>query len=128
MNLRPANVHVHWQAPTVILLSYTASLAFAIGHHVFYTSLDQLSVDENLFNQQTNIAIGTAFAFLFRANLVLATCTAYWQVFWATALRQRQDFLPQSWTRGTGSAGMDSALCVAFASCHFICSTGNDDK
>jgi hypothetical protein len=87
MNLRPANVHVHWQAPTVILLSYTASLAFAIGHHVFYTSLDQLSVDENLFNQQTNIAIGTAFAFLFRANLVLATCTAYWQVFWATALR-----------------------------------------
>jgi hypothetical protein len=60
---------------------------FAVGHHVFYRSLDQLSVDENLFNQQTNIAIGTAFAFLFRANLVLATCTAYWQVFWATALR-----------------------------------------
>jgi hypothetical protein len=87
MILRPANVGVHWQAPTVILLSYTASLAFAIGHHVFYTSLDQLAVDENLFNQQTNIAIGTAFAFLFRANLVLATCTAYWQVFWATALR-----------------------------------------
>jgi len=87
MILRPANVGVHWQAPTVILLSYTASLAFAIGHHVFYKSLDQLSVDEDLFNQQTNIAIGTAFAFLFRANLVLATCTAYWQVFWATALR-----------------------------------------
>ena len=46
-----------------------------------------MPVDENIFNQQTNIAIGTAFAFLFRANLVLATCTAYWQVFWATALR-----------------------------------------
>jgi hypothetical protein len=87
MILRPANVSVHWQAPTIILLSYAASLAFAIGHHVFYTSLDRISVDENLFDQQTNIAIGTAFAFLFRANLVLATCTAYWQVFWATALR-----------------------------------------
>jgi hypothetical protein len=78
---------MHWQAPTTIILSYAASLAFAIGHHLFYASLDQLSVDENLFDQQTNIAIGTAFAFLFRANLVLATCTAYWQVFWATALR-----------------------------------------
>jgi hypothetical protein len=87
MASRPANVGMHWQAPTTILLSYAASLAFAIGHHLFYSSLDQLSVDENLFNQQTNIAIGTAFAFLFRANLVLATCTAYWQVFWATALR-----------------------------------------
>jgi hypothetical protein len=87
MASRPANVGMHWQAPTTIILSYAASLAFAIGHHVFYSSLDQLSVDENLFNQQTNIAIGTAFAFLFRANLVLATCTAYWQVFWATALR-----------------------------------------
>lgn len=68
-------------------MSYAASLVFAVGHHVFYASLNQSSVDENLFNQQTNIAIGTAFAFLFRANLVLATCTAYWQVFWATALR-----------------------------------------
>jgi len=87
MILRPANVGVHWQAPTVIILSYSASLAFAIGHHVFYTTLDQMSVDDNLFGQQTNIAIGTAFAFLFRACLVLATCTSYWQVFWATALR-----------------------------------------
>jgi hypothetical protein len=87
MTSQPANVGMHWQAPTTIVLSYGASLAFAIGHHLFYRSLDQLSVDERLFNQQTNIAIGTAFAFLFRANLVLATCTAYWQVFWATALR-----------------------------------------
>jgi len=87
MSSKPANVGMHWQAPTTIMLSYAASLAFAIGHHVFYKSLDQLPVDENLFDQQTNIAIGTAFAFLFRANLVLATCTAYWQVFWATALR-----------------------------------------
>jgi hypothetical protein len=87
MASQPANVGMHWQAPTTIILAYTASLAFAIGHHVFYKSLDQVSLDENLFNQQTNIAIGTAFAFLFRANLVLATCTAYWQVFWATALR-----------------------------------------
>jgi hypothetical protein len=87
MASQPANVGMHWQAPTTIILAYTASLAFAIGHHVFYKSLDQLSVDETLFDQQINIAIGTAFAFLFRANLVLATCTAYWQVFWATALR-----------------------------------------
>jgi len=79
---------VHWQAPTVILLAFAVSLALAIGHHLFYTSLDQIPVENNVFSQQTNIAIGTGFAFLFRACLAIATCTAYWQVFWHTALRK----------------------------------------
>jgi hypothetical protein len=84
----PASRDIHWQAPTIIILAFAVSLAVAIGHHVFYTSLDQSPVDDNAFSQQTNIAIGTGFAFLFRACLAIATCTAYWQVFWHTALRK----------------------------------------
>ena len=42
---------VHWQAPTVILLAFAVSLALAIGHHLFYTSLDQVPVENNVFSQ-----------------------------------------------------------------------------
>lgn len=88
MTVRPTNRSVHWQAPTVIVLAFAVSLSLAIGHHLFYASLDQIPVEDNTFSQQTNIAIGTGFAFLFRACLAIATCTAYWQVFWHTALRK----------------------------------------
>lgn len=80
---------VHWQAPSVIILSFMAGFAFAIGHHAFYRSLDGKSVDETLMSQQVNIAIGTAFAFLVRATLVLAIGAAYWQIFWGTVLRRQ---------------------------------------
>lgn len=88
MILRPPGRGIHWQAPSVIILAFTAGLAFAVGHHVFYTSLDRKPLDDDIFGQQTNIAIGTGFAFLVRACLVVATCAAYWQVFWETALRK----------------------------------------
>lgn len=78
---------VHWQAPTVIVLAFTAGLAFAVGHHVLYQRLDGQPVDHHLFNQQTNLAAGQAFAFLVRACLVVAVGFSYWQVFWGTVLR-----------------------------------------
>jgi hypothetical protein len=88
MVTRSARRNVHWQAPTSILLAFAVSLCLAIGHHLFYASLNRVPVDDNGFDQQTNIAIGTGFAFLFRACLAIATCTAYWQVFWHIALRK----------------------------------------
>lgn len=72
----------------MILLAFTASLCLGIGHHLFYASLDRVPVEDNIFSQQVNVAIGTGFAFLFRACLAIATCTAYWQIFWHTALRK----------------------------------------
>lgn len=78
---------VHWQAPTTIILTFTAGLAFALGHHVLYQSLDGQPVDHHLFNQQTNLAAGQALAFLVRACLVVAVGMSYWQVFWGTILR-----------------------------------------
>jgi hypothetical protein len=88
MVTRSARRNVHWQAPTSILLAFAVSLCLAIGHHLFYASLNRVPVDDNGFDQQTNIAIGTGFAFLIRACLAIATCTAYWQVFWHIALRK----------------------------------------
>jgi hypothetical protein len=49
---------VHWQAPTVIVLSFACSLAFAVGHHLFYASLDHIPVGDNALSQQINLAIG----------------------------------------------------------------------
>ena len=45
-------------------------------------------MDHSAFDQQFNVGIGTAFAFLVRALLVLSVGTTYWQLFWRT-LRSR---------------------------------------
>ena len=77
---------MHWRVPTVIILAFVAGLAFALGHHAFYDSLDEQPVDGHLFTQQINLAVGQAFAFLVRASLVISIGASYWQVFWGTAL------------------------------------------
>jgi hypothetical protein len=81
---------IHWRAPTTIAVALVLGLASAIGHHAFYRHLNQQAVDSSFFGQQINIAIGTAFAFLFRASLVIAIGAIYWQIFWATLLRSRK--------------------------------------
>ncbi|PPJ60669.1 hypothetical protein CBER1_03436 [Cercospora berteroae] len=71
-------------------------LLFALGHHFFYASLHGTEApsvyDEyhlfgaSLSEQQTNTAIGTAFAFLVRACLIFAISLAYQQaVLWSAA-------------------------------------------
>jgi hypothetical protein len=78
----------HWKTPTVILLAYLAALACAIGHHFFYASLDSQDVDNYYLGQEVTVAMGTAFAFLVRATLVIAVGTVYWQMFWLRLGRQ----------------------------------------
>ena len=72
----------------MIILAFIAGLAFALGHHAFYSSLDGQTVDDHLFNQQINLAVGQAFAFLVRASLVISIGASYWQVFWGTVLHR----------------------------------------
>jgi hypothetical protein len=36
----------------VMMLAFVAGLAFALGHHAFYSSLDGQPVDGHLFRQQ----------------------------------------------------------------------------
>ena len=69
-----------------MILAFVAGLAFALGHHAFYDSLDGQPVDNHLFSQQVNLAVGQAFAFLVRASLVISVGASYWQVFWGTVL------------------------------------------
>lgn len=79
---------VHWRTPTVIISTFIAGLVFAISHHLFYNHLDGQPVgNDHLFNQQINLAVGQAFAFLVRASLVIAVGASYWQVFWVTVLQ-----------------------------------------
>lgn len=86
---------IHWAAPTALLLSLVVGTAFAIGHHVFYASLNHRpasdSVDYDVLgmhvsSQQFNTAIGTAFAFMVRACLMFSVSVAYFQILmWAVA-------------------------------------------
>ena len=82
--------HVHWYGPTCMLGALLAGILLALGHHIYYATLDENEVpagdhDLRLFSvsrQQATAAVGTAFAFAVRSALVLAISSAYVQLFW----------------------------------------------
>jgi hypothetical protein len=78
---------IYWLAPVSMLAALLAGIAFAAGHHAFYNYLNDREVPSgdysmNVSKQQTNAALGTAFAFAVKTCLVLAVSTAYVQIFW----------------------------------------------
>ncbi|KAM3419598.1 hypothetical protein BST61_g2937 [Cercospora zeina] len=82
-----------------MIASLVAGIAFAIGHHVFYKSLQGTEVRSAPYQfagwqitpQQLHTAAGTAFAFAVKASLVLAISMAYMQlVFRAIAKVDRE--------------------------------------
>ncbi|MCJ1230870.1 hypothetical protein MMC12_007544 [Toensbergia leucococca] len=73
---------MHWKSPVVMLGSFLIGIGLSFGHHAFYRSLDGSSISNAMFDQSFNIGIGTAFAFLVRAFLVIAVGVAYVQHFW----------------------------------------------
>ncbi|CAI6296044.1 unnamed protein product [Periconia digitata] len=79
---RQAVENVHWQAPVVMLSALAAGFAFFLGHHFFYLSLHHVPTKDAAFEQQVNIAIGTAFAFIVRMFLAISVATVFWQLFW----------------------------------------------
>lgn len=91
---------VPWQAATTIILSLTAGVLLAVGHHVFYDNLHgrQAGADDweilgsRVSPQQLNIAIGTALAYLVKTFLLLALSTAYLQLIWRSLLRTSKGF------------------------------------
>lgn len=70
-----------------MLVALFAGIAFALGHHFFYDRLDVKELpagnytmgqyNSGISRQQSNTAIGTAFAFAVKTCLVLAVSTAY---------------------------------------------------
>ena len=75
---------------------------FALGHHLFYQSLEgtRASVGGhsllgfNISRQEANTAIGTAFAFLVKACLVCTVTIAFTQLFWQAAKSKRSSEPP----------------------------------
>lgn len=83
---------IHWQAPATIVISFLAALVFAAGHHILYSLLDRPEVSNTIIKQQAVVAAGTAFAFLFRASLMISLATTYHQVFWWSVRRRPLTF------------------------------------
>ena len=92
-----AKHQIHWAVPTTCLAGLILGLLFAVGHHIFYWSLDGDPASEGHFDvlrsklphQQINIAGGTAFAFLVNFCLGLAMTTAFFQLFWKEMLGRK---------------------------------------
>ena len=62
-------------------------IAFAVGHHAFYSHYNGRAVTSEQ-EQRYIISVGTAFAFLVKVFLTLATATAYVQNFWMRVKRR----------------------------------------
>ncbi|KAK8070585.1 hypothetical protein PG997_010788 [Apiospora hydei] len=80
----------YWWTPFLMVASFFVGVMFAIGHHLFYASLnasptqgaDFVFLGASYSSQQFNLAVGTAFAFLVKAALVFSVSIAYIQLFW----------------------------------------------
>lgn len=95
-----ARQKVHWVAVTTTLGSLIAGLAFMLAHHLFYQSLHGNVVSDHppfgfeVSQQQLNVAVGTAFAFLAKACLVIAISVAFVQIFWHAISAQCMEAAP----------------------------------
>lgn len=91
---------IHWLAPASALGALAAGLLLSVGHHLFYRSLHNTPVSEgSLFGfetsqQQINIAIGTALAFLTKACMVIAISIAFVQIFWLSVHSRHSEAVP----------------------------------
>jgi hypothetical protein len=80
-------------SPVLMTAAVFAGVLFALGHHLFYASLNGTNAPTGAYRfagsaipkQRFNIAVGTAFAFLTKAALAVAVWIAYTQVYWRSA-------------------------------------------
>ncbi|KAI0198894.1 hypothetical protein F4808DRAFT_462283 [Astrocystis sublimbata] len=83
---------IHFLAPTLIVTAFSAAVALAVGHHLFYSSLDGTPVLTasratgfiNTSPQKINITIGNIFSTLVGACLSISVSTSYVQLVWAS--------------------------------------------
>lgn len=110
---------IHWAVPATTLSSLLVGVALALGHHLFYATLDGRSaptdsyvvVGANISRQQLNTAVGTAFAFLVKAALALSVGISYTQIFWRRVKESRR-----GWTLGD----IDTAYSVLSDALSFL--------
>lgn len=75
---------IHWRAPVLMVFLFVAGIAFAVGHHIFYHSLDGTLVTSTS-QQEWTIRIGTGLAFLVKAALAASVGVAFTQYLWTVA-------------------------------------------
>lgn len=68
----------------LMVLLFIAGIAFAVGHHIFYHSLDGTLVTSTS-QQEWTIRIGTGLAFLVKAALAASVGVAFTQYLWTIA-------------------------------------------
>lgn len=120
--------HFIESAPIILIFSTLFGVAFAVGHHVFYNTLDEHDTPNSQYNvigtrysisgQQINVSAGTVLAFLTNYWLSFAVSTAFQQVAWRKLRQQSNNldtidhfleildngllcFLPSVWRRFT---------------------------
>ncbi|KAH8892986.1 hypothetical protein GQ53DRAFT_822484 [Thozetella sp. PMI_491] len=81
-----AKKHIYWGHPVLLLLFTISGVALALGHHLFYRSLD--GTEATSTGQQWAVRLGTIFALLITSLFKAATAIALAQITWTT-LRQR---------------------------------------
>ena len=83
--------HSPWRssqaAYAAMLVLLTTGLLAAIGHHRFYSYLNNRPIEGSV-PQTWAIRVGNAFAYLFKTTLVAAVAIAYAQGFWFFVRRQ----------------------------------------
>lgn len=92
----------------------------ALGHHVFYASLNGQSVPTGSYSfigatlqkQQFNTSVGTALAFLNKTLLGVAISVAYVQLFWLTSLRAKRN--PRLGDVDWAAAGLDNVFSLVY--------------
>ena len=82
-----------------MLFALLAGFLFALGHHVFYVSLEHKAVPSRSYSfagtnstkQQINTSVGIAFAVLVKIFSATAVSIAYVQVLWRSAAKTKHN-------------------------------------
>jgi hypothetical protein len=80
---------VHWQAPATMISSLLLGIIFAIGHDRCYNHYNHRPVATS-FEQKALVDVGTAFAFMVKMFLAIATATAFSQQIWLSLKRKAE--------------------------------------
>jgi hypothetical protein len=92
---------IHWAMPASVFAALLAGVAFALGHHAFYTHLAGQAtpsgyhaiMESQISKQQLNIAAGNAFSFLVKSMLAIAVASSYVQLFWRVMTHSKKQTL-----------------------------------
>lgn len=78
-----ATWQIHWRAPALMFGYLLVGVGFALGHHLYWMSLDGTPVPSET-DQQWAQRLGVALAFLTQSLLCLSVGVAYTQRVWVT--------------------------------------------